>query len=76
MEIKVPHVLNLSTFCSDYLYCRKRVPGSHRYKRLGGNIPPPLGIQTLSDMLGKQILYINLLSSLMQKYFTTNNLYK
>jgi len=31
------------------------VPGSHRYKRLGGNIPPPLGIQTQSDMLGKQI---------------------
>ena len=23
--------------------------------RLGGNIPPPLGIQTLGDMLGKQI---------------------
>jgi len=31
------------------------VPGSHRYKILGGNIPPPLGIQTLGDMLGKQI---------------------
>ena len=31
------------------------MPGSHRYKRLGGNIPPPLGIQTLSDMLGKPI---------------------